>query len=377
MAEWQTVQWGDLTALEYGKALRDYRDSKGQYRVFGTNGPIGWHDEAVCQHPTVIIGRKGAYRGIHYSQEPCAVIDTAFYLKPRSDFDMKWAYYELLTHDINGLDSGSAIPSTTRDAFYHLPVKVPPLSTQRAIAHILGSLDDLIDLNRRTNETLEQIARTFFNHYFPYSPDDDLPEGWSVGTLREVVGFLPGFAFKSKDWQDLGVPVVKIGSVKPGVVDLGQVSFVSEEVAKEASHFRLKAGDLLIGMTGYVGEVGLVPPTDNPPLLNQRVGKFIFDKEGTEGLGYVYCLTRNNGFKSAVEVRSHGTAQANVSADGILSVPIAVPPREIRDEFNRLCKPLLDTILGNMGSIRTLAVLRDLLLPKLLSGVVRVEELTK
>jgi very-short-patch-repair endonuclease/restriction endonuclease S subunit/predicted nucleotidyltransferase len=165
-AGWTEKKWGDLATLEYGKALRGYQNADGPYRVFGTNGPIGRHTEPLCNHPTVIVGRKGAYRGIHYSDAPCFLIDTAFYLEPKTDFDMKWAYYELLTHDINSMDSGSAIPSTSRDSFYQMPVRVPPLPEQKVIAHILGTLDDKIELNRRMNETLEGLARTIFKSWF-------------------------------------------------------------------------------------------------------------------------------------------------------------------------------------------------------------------
>ena len=114
----------------------------------------------------MIVGRKGAYRGVHYSHEPFFAIDTAFYLKPKTEIDAKWAYYQLLTQDINGMDSGSAIPSTSRDDFYALPVTIPPLPEQRAIAHILGTLDDKIELNRRMNQTLEAMAQAIFQDWF-------------------------------------------------------------------------------------------------------------------------------------------------------------------------------------------------------------------
>ena len=132
-SEWRQCEWGDVATLEYGKSLRTYRSESGLFRVFGTNGQIGWHDEPLCMHPGVVVGRKGAYRGIHYSPEPFFVIDTAFFLEPKEDMDLRWAYYCLLTYDINGMDSGSAIPSTSRDAFYRLPVSVPPLPEQQAI----------------------------------------------------------------------------------------------------------------------------------------------------------------------------------------------------------------------------------------------------
>ncbi len=135
---WNRKRWGDIATLEYGKSLRDYRESGGKYRVFGTNGPIGSHDEALCNSAGIIIGRKGAYRGVHYSPDPFFVIDTAFFLKPRAMLDLKWAYYELLRFDINNMDSGSAIPSTSRDDFYGIPVIVPPQDIQGAFGEIVG-----------------------------------------------------------------------------------------------------------------------------------------------------------------------------------------------------------------------------------------------
>src|SRR6266571_3753612 len=214
--EWRDCLWGDITTLEYGKGLRGYENGTGPYPVYGTNGPIGKHVVPLCNHPGVIIGRKGAYRGVHYSKKPFFVIDTAFYLEPKADIDLRWAYYELLTHDINGLDSGSAIPSTSRDAFYNLPVRLPPSPEQHAIARILGTLDDKIELNRQMNKTLEAIAQALFKSWFvdfdpvrarmegrqPYGMDaetaalfpdsfedsvlGEIPKGWRVGCLGDI-----------------------------------------------------------------------------------------------------------------------------------------------------------------------------------------------
>jgi type I restriction enzyme S subunit len=102
---WSQKRWGDIATLEYGKSLRDYRKSGGRYRVYGTNGTIGFHDEALCDGAGIVIGRKGAYRGVHYSPDPFFVIDTTFFLKPKAPMDLRWAYYELLRFDINSMDS--------------------------------------------------------------------------------------------------------------------------------------------------------------------------------------------------------------------------------------------------------------------------------
>jgi type I restriction enzyme, S subunit len=114
--------WGEICSLEYGKALRDYLPEQTDlacFRVYGTNGPIGWSPRKLCDDAGIIVGRKGAYRGIHFSSDPFFVIDTAYYLKPRSEkLNLKWAYYKLMTVDLDQVDVGAAIPTTNREAFY-------------------------------------------------------------------------------------------------------------------------------------------------------------------------------------------------------------------------------------------------------------------
>ena len=91
--EWRSSTLGDEISLEYGKALRGYEGSGGQYRVFGSNGPVGWTSQPLAPGPGVILGRKGAYRGVRYSPAPFFVIDTAYYVVPKTELDMRWLYY--------------------------------------------------------------------------------------------------------------------------------------------------------------------------------------------------------------------------------------------------------------------------------------------
>jgi type I restriction enzyme, S subunit len=119
---WSVQRWGDLVTLEYGRGLTGYNNGQGSYPVYGTNGRIGTHTHASCNHPGIVIGRKGAYRGIHFSDTAFYVIDTAFSVEPKVPMELRWAFYELLRRDLNSMDSGSAIPSTSRDDFYAIPV---------------------------------------------------------------------------------------------------------------------------------------------------------------------------------------------------------------------------------------------------------------
>lgn len=130
------------------------------YPVYGTNGPIGSHSEFLCDHAGIIIGRKGAYRGVHFCSTPFFVIDTAFYVEPREPIDLRWAYYELLRQDINSMDSGSAIPSTSREDFYNVGVLCPPLRVQETFAELLKPCWARQEHNNRESSSLTALCDT-------------------------------------------------------------------------------------------------------------------------------------------------------------------------------------------------------------------------
>jgi type I restriction enzyme S subunit len=154
---WPLKEWGLLATLEYGKRLEGYQNFDGIVPVYGTNGQVGYHHTPLCNEQGVIIGRKGAYRGVHFSTLPFFVIDTAFYLKPKVPLSRRWAYYIILAFDINSMDSGSAIPSTSREDFYSLPVIEPSYSIQIAFDRLLGQNWARQTANDAETHTLTQL----------------------------------------------------------------------------------------------------------------------------------------------------------------------------------------------------------------------------
>jgi len=157
---WEIKQWKEIAKLEYGKSLKGYRDGEGTIPVFGTNGLIGLTDKTLCNDEGIIIGRKGAYRGVHYSSVPFYVIDTAFYLAPIIQVSKKWAYYEILRFDINGMDSGSAIPSTSRDDFYSLWSILPSPMVQTEFDRIISLFYTKKKSNNIANYSLVNLRDT-------------------------------------------------------------------------------------------------------------------------------------------------------------------------------------------------------------------------
>jgi type I restriction enzyme S subunit len=144
-------------------------------------------------------------------------------------------------------------------------------------------------------------------------------------TLGEIASVRSGYAFKSSDWQASGIPVVKIANVKGGRLEMEGCSFVDDVIAEQAAEFRLAAQDILIAMTGYIGEVARVAPQDLPALLNQRVGKFSVRDPQRLDADFLYQLLTWQVVRSAIEGLGYGSAQPNVSPTLIGTVKVPLP----------------------------------------------------
>ncbi len=319
--------------------------------------------------------------------------------------DPKFFFYHLqlpaTRSEIEGVARGSAQPNLSAADAHKIKLTLPPVAVQKEISGILGALDDRITLLRETNTTLEAIAQALFKSWFvdfdpvhakmqgrapegmneataalfPDSFEDSelgpVPQGWRVGTLAELATFQNGYAFKSKDWTDAGHPVIKIGNVKPGLISFDGCSYVGSESVVGLERFKLGRGDLLVGMTGYVGETGLVTEVSPAAYLNQRVGR-IATSAGIKDLGFVFCLTRHENFKAFAEGQSHGSAQANVSGADLLKFKSVIPSSKVLSAFNEVVETLIESILSNHEQAQSLGSVRDVLLPKLISGFINL-----
>ena len=164
---WKTVTLGEFAPFTYGKGLPvGKRNPLGAIPVFGSNGVVGYHDSPLTDGPTIIIGRKGTVGAVHYSPIPCWPIDTTFFITGNDSTLVRFKYYALSMIGLEHMNSDSAVPGLNRSAAHVRTLLLPGESEQRAIAHILGTLDDKIELNRRMNETLEEMARALFKSWF-------------------------------------------------------------------------------------------------------------------------------------------------------------------------------------------------------------------
>lgn len=403
MCNWRKSTWGEEISLEYGKGIRGYADAKGPVRVFGTNGPVGWTSEPIAPGPGIILGRKGAYRGVHYSPDPFFVIDTAYYVVPKTELNMRWLYYAIIYYKLGEIDDGSPIPSTTRAAVYVRDLKVPSFLEQERIASILGTLDDKIDLNRRMNETLEAMARAIFKDWFvdfgptrakmegreaylapeiwELFPDrmdgEEKPEGWKKELAGDIYDINIGRTPPRKETEHFlssghGRPWLSIKTMGNAGLYIFETQEDLTPTAIEKFRIPLVPQDTV--MVSFKLTVGRVAIAGCDMHTNEAIAQFGRQTKTPVSSEYLYCYLKEFDFGSLGSTSSIATA---VNSKSIKQIPILFPDETLSVAFDETVRSLFRQIRANIMESSTLAQTRDLLLPKLMSGEIRVNEAEK
>ena len=268
-------------------------------------------------------------------------------------------------YEIEKRNVGSTQPKLPLYNIKDIDIFLPPLPEQKAIAEVLSSLDDKIDLLTRQNNTLEDLGQAFFRKWFVADADEKLKKY----PLSELMVIQNGFAFRSRDYQDAGkYKIVTIKNVQDGFIDTSGTTFLNQLPVGMPDYVLLTIGDVLISLTGNVGRVGIV--VEDNLLLNQRVAKI--SPYNPEYLPFLYFYFRNETTREYLINLAHGTAQANLSPIETLKTEVSFSKTLIK-KYSELFMPMYQKIIKNKQQIIVLQKLRDTLLPKLISGEVRVK----
>lgn len=300
--------------------------------------------------------------------------------------DSRFLYFliseQRFTDYLVSVEKGANYPAITSKDIEDYKFLLPPLETQRKIAKILSNYDDLIENNLKRIKILEEMAQQTYEEWFvrmrfpgyetaTIDETTGLPEGWERGTLKRITKYLSGYAFKSALFKDKGNGVIRIKNIGNNTIDLSDVAYIDDEYASKQEKFLLEAGDLLIAMTGAtIGKVGIMPESNFKFYLNQRVGKFI-----TKNTAFLNCFFNSVYGNNQVINISGGAAQPNISAQQILDIELTVPSKEILQEFGSLFNNNIKIIINLQSQNQRLREARDILLPRLMMGLVDVDDI--
>jgi type I restriction enzyme S subunit len=394
----------ELVTLNYGKALLEKNRNTGKIPVYGTNGQCGWHDKALALGPGVILGRKGMGNlGVEWCESAFWVIDTAYYVTPnRPDVDLKFFYYLTKYVGLNHLKDGTSNPSLNRDTFSAQLFPHPPVADQKAIAQTLSAFDGKIHLNCRMNATLEAMARALFRAWFvdfepvrakgagaesfPVMPHElfnslpqqlvesqrgMIPDGWKVGTIGEQVRVVGGGtpSTATAEYWDNGT---HFWSTPKDLSKLeSPVLIETERRITDAGLERISSGLLprrtvLLSSRAPIGYLALA---EIPTAINQGFIAMVCEKRLPPEYVLNWCAENMDEIKG----RANGTTFMEVSKANFRTISLIVPDEAILRAFLAIVRPMYDLIAANLRENRTLADTRDTLLPKLMTGEVRVQ----
>lgn len=345
---WKRVKLGEVTVFNYGKSLPEKKRIRGDIPVYSSAGITGWHNEALVNSKGIIVGRKGTIGKVYKSKIPFYPIDTCYYILPDKNYDFDFIYYSLVNLKLDELNEDSAVPGLNRNTAYSQEILLPPLPEQKAIASVLSSLDDKIDLLNRQNQTLEKIAETLFRKWFIEDAKDD----WEEVKLGDFFPIITGK--KNANFA----------------TDNGKYPFFtcSQKFLKASSysfegHAILLAGNGDFNVKRYNGKFEAYQRT------------YVLIPYNEEYVGLLYTLIKY--FLLDITGSHKGSVINFITKEMIENFSFKLPKNREEDENFKEKLANLNLIYKkvdfNLNQIQTLENLRDTLLPKLMSGEVRVK----
>lgn len=292
-----------------------------------------------------------------------------------TDLFPKFCAYYLSNDEIKGWVSGNAVgttmPNLNSSILKRVPLALPPLPEQEAIAAVLSSLDDKIDLLHRQNQTLEAMAATLFRQWFvePASAGGEAQEDWEVAVLDDVISVKGGTTPSTKEPEYWGGTIhwttPRDLSNHNSIFLFDTERKITEKGLSQIGSGLIPVGTVLLSSRAPIGYLAIA---DIPVAINQGYIAIVCDKLVSNYFMYLWCKANMEAIKNA----GNGSTFEEISKSNFKALEVVIPPKGKLKEFDDVVSPIFEKIRTNKKQIRTLEKLRDTLLPKLMSGEVRV-----
>ncbi len=396
---------GDTASVDNGLALLNGPTEFGSYHPIPTQ--FTTDARKYAQPGDILFCVRGSTTGrMNWADQEYAIGRGVAAIRHREEPAIQPFVRGVIELELPGLlaqATGSTFPNVSAPQLAGIPYPRLSKDTQRAIAHVLGTLDNKIELNRRMNETLEAMARAIFQDWFvdfgptrakmegraPYLstevwslfPDrladselSPIPEGWGVRRLEEVVDFREGPGIRN--WQytnsEEGTRFINIRCIQDGDILLTTANRITDEEANgKYAHFHLKEWDVVVSTSGTLGRSAIVRAAHLPLVLNTSVIRFR-SVEGITLFAYLYGYLNSRIFLGELEMSATGSVQKNFGPMHLKKILILCPPYNFLQRFEETAGSLLQQMIAKRTESDALAAQRDALLPRLVSGEVGV-----
>ena len=380
--EWKEYSLGDISKLKYGKNV-SAKLCKGPVPIFSGYRKIGTCNTINCKKNTVIVIARGVggCGDVKLTKEDCFLTNLSISVElDKGICNAKWFYYNHLLNNLSFLNSGSAQPQITIDSLSKYLIRIPPIIIQRKIAGILSALDSKIENNNKINANLETQAEALFKSWFvDFTPFKDqpfvdselgpIPQGWKVGKLGdigEIVGGSTPSKSKPEYYTTHGIAWLTpkdLSTSKAKFTSRGEID-ITDEGYNSTSTKLMPRGSVLFSSRAPIGYLTIAK---NEICTNQGFKSLVPNGAGT---GFIYYTLRH--LTPQIENRATGSTFKEASATLMRSVETIVPPTSILNKFEELLRPILQFQEKKEEENQRLAALRDTLLPKLMSGEIKL-----
>ena len=406
MEEWKEYKLGDVSTFSQGiqvdidKQYSEYKPGRVRFiRIvdFTKNGePLRYIDKPRDKYLTadgdIVMIRYGSQTaGLVAKSYDGAIANNIFKIEFNNDvISNEFGYYYLSQKSIfdylRGAQSSSTMPAITFEIAGRVPLCLPTINIQNDIVSILKSLDDKIEVNRKINENLEQQAQALFKSWFvdfePFKNGEFveselgmIPKGWRVGQLDEIIKEAESGSRPKGGAETDGTPSIGAEKIERfGVYDYSGEKYINRNYYTQMKRGHVKDGDVLLYKDGaYTGKSSMA--LDGFPYKECAVNEHVFllRTETSRFQFYLYFLISYPDIKKMIHtLASAKAAQPGLNQKELLGLDITIPNEDIIKQFNDLISPYMHQIANNAKESRRLAILRETLLPKLMSGEIKV-----
>ena len=361
---WQEFQIKDICSINYGKGLGKNNIVEGNIPVYSSGGIIGYHNESLINSKGVIIGRKGNAGSVFYSNSPFFCIDTAFYVEPNDNIDLKFLYYKLISIKLERHKIDSAVPGINRDTIYSISITVPPIDEQKRIADILSTFDDLI-------ENLKKLI--------------EKKEIYKKGVMQRVLSGKVRFEGFTDEWETVKLKDILIAGSKDRVPDTSkykkitiklhnkgiEFSNIERKMADKRPFYIRKKDEIIIGKQNYFnGSIAIVDEEFDNTICSNAIMSFTVNEDCNNK--FIYFLLSRKSYMQKYYHLANGTGQKELSESDFLNFNLLIPSLEEQNKIAELLT-LIDKDIDNLKKMLQLRKLQKKgVMQKLLTGEVRV-----
>jgi type I restriction enzyme S subunit len=370
MTEWRDCKFGEIATFSYGKMPNKKNIVDCGYPIFSGYKIVGYYNSYMYKDPQLIIVARGVggTGDVKISPPKSYITNLSIIAELHPDkANKKFLYYYFKINNLRELDSGSAQSQITINDLNNYCITLPPLPEQKAIAEVLSSLDDKIDLLTRQNKTLEDLAQAYFRKWFI----EDASSEWEVGKAKDYfeIGIGKTPPRKEEHWfskNNNDVVWVSISDMGKAGMFIGDSSeYLTKNAVKQFNIKRVPKGAIILSFKLTVGRVAIALRDFT---TNEAIAHFIY--RNLYEREYLYFYLKTFDYYSLGSTSSIATA---VNSKIIKDMPFVMPDVETLKKYHKIAAPMFSKIESNTNQILTLQKIRDTLLPKLISGEIRVK----